>query len=173
MCWWYYIDHRMNHVQVELEAVRPDGGSQAEEEYRLSVALLPLRLRIDQNMVAFLQAFFTAPESGTGSQEGSDTQQSDGANAAIQPSDSSGVFLQKVDVQAFSVVIDYQPRRLDAAALRAGSFVEVLNLVPWGGVQLDLPHVKATGLHGWPALGSGVGNAYLQDIASSQVWVHS
>ena len=81
-----------------------------------------------------------------------------------------GVFLQKVDIQPFSVVIDYQPRRLDAAALRAGSFVEVLNLVPWGGVQLDLPHVKASGLHGWLALGSAVGNAYLQDIASSQVW---
>ena len=82
-----------------------------------------------------------------------------------------GIFLQKVDIQPFSVVIDYQPRRLDAAALRAGSFVEVLNLVPWGGVQLDLPHVKASGLHGWTALGNAVGNAYLQDIASSQVWV--
>ena len=76
-----------------------------------------------------------------------------------------------MDIQAFSVVIDYQPRRLDAAALKAGSFVEVLNLVPWGGVQLDLPHVKATGLHGWPALASAVGNAYLQDIALSQVGV--
>ena len=82
-----------------------------------------------------------------------------------------GIFLQKVDIQPFSVVIDYQPRHLDAAALRAGSFVEVLNLVPWGGVQLDLPRVKASGLHGWSALGSAVGNAYLQDIASSQVWV--
>lgn len=67
------------------------------------------------------------------------------------------------------MVIDYQPQRLDAAALRSGSFVEVLNLVPWGGVQLDLPHVKAAGLQGWAALGSAVGNAYLQDIASSQV----
>lgn len=82
-----------------------------------------------------------------------------------------GIFLQKVDIHSFSVVIDYQSRRLDAAALRAGSFVEVLSLVPWGGVKLDLPHVKASGLHGWPALGSAVGNAYLQDIASSQVWV--
>jgi len=78
-------------------------------------------------------------------------------------------FLQKVEIQAFIIVIDYQPRRLDAAALRSGSFVEVLNLVPWGGVQLDLPHVKASGLQGWGALGSAVGNAYLQDIASSQV----
>lgn len=84
-----------------------------------------------------------------------------------------GVFLQKVDIQPFIVVIDYQPRRLDAAALRAGSFVEILNLIPWGGVQLDLPGVKASGLQGWSAFGSAVGNAYLQDIASSQVWVRT
>ena len=52
-------------MQVELEAVRPDGAGKAEEEeYRLSVALLPLRLRVDQNMVTFLQAFFTSPDRG-------------------------------------------------------------------------------------------------------------
>lgn len=50
----------VTHLQVELEAVRPDGAEQAEEEYRLSVALLPLRLRIDQNIVAFLQDFFSS-----------------------------------------------------------------------------------------------------------------
>ena len=51
-------------LQMELEAVRPDGlsHSQQEEEYRLSVALLPLRLRIDQTMVAFLQSFFATSD---------------------------------------------------------------------------------------------------------------
>lgn len=56
-------------VQVELEAVRPDGAGQAEEEYRLSVALLPLRLRIDQNIVVFLQGFFAASEADKGTEE--------------------------------------------------------------------------------------------------------
>lgn len=78
-----------------------------------------------------------------------------------------------MDIQAFSVVMDYQARRLDVAALKAGSLVELLHLIPWGGVQLDLPRVKATGLHGWHALGNAVGNAYLQDIASSQVWAQT
>ena len=66
-------------------------------------------------------------------------------------------------------MVDYQPRSLDAAALRSGSFTEVLNLIPWGGVQLELPAVKASGLQGWDALGNAVGSAYLEDIASSQV----
>ena len=70
-------------MQVELEAVKPDGpGSSKEEEFRLSVALLPLRLRIDQNIVTFLQGFFTSsnPELGTEGDEGKVTN----ASSAVQ-----------------------------------------------------------------------------------------
>ena len=42
-------------AQVELDAVRPGGGA-AGEELRLGAALLPLRLRLDQAVVDFLQA---------------------------------------------------------------------------------------------------------------------
>jgi hypothetical protein len=42
-------------IQVELEAVRPGEGEGSEEELRLSVAMLPLRLRIDQAVVDFCQ----------------------------------------------------------------------------------------------------------------------
>ncbi len=77
-----------------MEAVKPDGpGSTKEEEFRLSVALLPLRLRIDQNMVTFLQGFFTSsnPEHGTEEAEGKATSASSavqepvGKNAKISP----------------------------------------------------------------------------------------
>ena len=43
------------NVQVELEAVRPGEGESSEEELRLSIAVLPLRLRIDQAVVDFCQ----------------------------------------------------------------------------------------------------------------------
>ena len=43
-------------LQMELESVRPDSG----EELRLRVSSLPLRLRIDQDVVTFLQTFFAA-----------------------------------------------------------------------------------------------------------------
>jgi hypothetical protein len=44
-------------AQVELAAVRPNGGAGGgEEELRLGAAVLPLRLRIDQAVVEFLQA---------------------------------------------------------------------------------------------------------------------
>lgn len=50
-------------LQVELEAVRPDGG---REELRLKVSALPVRLLLDQDVLAFLQVFFST---GTDSQE--------------------------------------------------------------------------------------------------------
>ena len=50
-------------LQLELEAVRPDvaGNGQQEEEFRLSMKLLPLRLRLHQSMITFLQGFFASP----------------------------------------------------------------------------------------------------------------
>ena len=39
------------------------------------------------------------------------------------------MFLQKAEIQAFSLMVDYQPRSLDAAALRSGSFIEVVKLM--------------------------------------------
>ena len=43
-------------MQVELEAVRPGECDGTDEELRLSIAILPLRLRIDQAVVDFCQA---------------------------------------------------------------------------------------------------------------------
>ena len=65
--------------------------------------------------------------------------------------------------------MDYWPRRLDLAALKAGNLAEVLNLAPWGGVLLQLPPVRLSGVHGWPALGAAVGELWLRDIVGSQV----
>lgn len=54
--------------QVELEAVRP-GGDNSGEELRLSAAVLPLRLRVDQAVVEFLQGFFAPPNPDEGDGE--------------------------------------------------------------------------------------------------------
>ena len=43
-------------MQAELESIRPDDG---HEELRVKLSALPLRLRLDQNIVTFLQNFFT------------------------------------------------------------------------------------------------------------------
>lgn len=66
-------------------------------------------------------------------------------------------------------MVDYKPRRLDVAALRAGNLAEVLNVTAWSNVTVQLPHLRMGGLHGWEALGSMLTQRYLQDVTSSQV----
>ena len=53
---------------MELEAVRP-GGEEGGEELRLGAAVLPLRLRVDQAVVEFLQGFFAPPNPDEGDGE--------------------------------------------------------------------------------------------------------
>jgi len=64
------------------------------------------------------------------------------------------------------VVVDYKPRRVDVAALRAGNLVEILNMTGWTDVAVALPGVTLKGVHGWDNLASAVAQQYLADIVS-------
>jgi autophagy-related protein 2 len=72
-------------------------------------------------------------------------------------------------VRAFSVLVDYKPRRVDVAALREGSLAELVNLVPWGGVDLGLKGLRLAGLSGWDGVGAACAQEWLHHIASTQV----
>jgi autophagy-related protein 2 len=78
-------------------------------------------------------------------------------------------FFQRAEVWGFSVMVDYWPRRLDLAALKAGNLAEVLNLAPWGNVLLQLRPLRLAGAHGWANLGAALGEHWLRDITSTQV----
>ena len=81
----------LTNLQVELEAVRPDGAGQAEEEYRLAVTLLPLRLRIDQNIVLFLQDFIAGSQGDRGTNERSNAGEASVVHANVQPHEGASV----------------------------------------------------------------------------------
>ncbi|BDA50280.1 probable autophagy-related protein 2 at C-terminar half [Coccomyxa sp. Obi] len=162
--------------QVELEAVRP-GGDSGGEELRLGAAVLPLRLRVDQAVVEFLQVFFAPPNPDEGDgelinwadEEDSDGFGDDGGLADSEEADSGEeVFFQRAELWGFSVMVDYWPRRMDLAALKAGNLAEVLNLAPWGNVLLQLPPLRLSGAHGWAALGTALGDHWLKDITTNQ-----
>ena len=56
------------------------------------------------------------------------------------------------------------------AALRNGNLLEVLNLVPFGGVTLELNPVSARGVHGWSALSERVVRAWLEHVSRTQAF---
>ncbi|GAB4814248.1 hypothetical protein N2152v2_001294 [Parachlorella kessleri] len=161
---------------VAVEAVRPDAQAAAscEVEYRVEVQLLALRLQLEQGTIAFLQRFF-APFVDSLEEPGVLVEHEDALTA---PEDfenpepaamRSGGFIQRCEVQPFTVTIDYQPQRVDIAALRRGDLAEVLNLFPWGGVTLQFRHLRLFGVHDASTLGTALASAWLEDIVKYQV----
>lgn len=163
--------------KLDLEAVRPDPLTPLEE-YRLRLAFLPMRLHLDQSQLDFLINFFACKGSSidhspdiyndlNGSRMQSEKSHSFAgqkiAEEALLP------FFQKFDIWPVIVSVDYNPRHIDLKALRGGSYAELLNLVPWKGIELDLKHVHAIGVYGWSNVGETILGEWLEDISHNQV----
>ncbi|WOL12704.1 autophagy-related protein [Canna indica] len=163
-------------LKLNLEAVRPNPLVPLED-YRLHLELLPLRLHLDQTQLNFLTSFFgkdsfddpapSAPNNLDGIDIRKTRSRRNGsqliAEEALLP------FFQKCEVKPVVVRIDYIPRYFDPAALTRGNYVELLNLVPWKGIDLHLKHVCAIGVYGWSNICENVIGEWLEDIAHNQV----
>lgn len=182
-------DSLLPAAAVVLETVRPDPqGPPESDEYRLGVALLPIRLRLNQDLVSFLVLFFSSVADAVAAVEnpltaavaatsaaavGASAEGATGSNSSTATAvpASSGVqppFFQKVVVWGTGVCVHYCPRRVDIAALRDGDFLELLNLVPWGGVDLTLKPLRFTGVVGWDGLAAGLASEWLGYVAKTQ-----
>ncbi|XP_038897510.1 autophagy-related protein 2 isoform X1 [Benincasa hispida] len=161
--------------KLDLEAIRPDPLIPLEE-YRLCIGFLPMILHLHQCQLDFLVNFFgersssgnrsSGPLDSDGLKTIPTTRSHDGltlAEEALLP------YFQKFDIQPIVVRVDYSPSRVDLAALRGGKYVELVNLVPWKGVELHLKHVQAVGVYGWGSVCETVVGEWLEDISHNQI----
>ncbi|CAI5989180.1 unnamed protein product [Closterium sp. NIES-64] len=147
--------HSLSALLPLLPLVLPcSAGSQ------LSVALLPIRLRMDQNHIEFLSRFFStagAATAGTCASETASAAASAAAPAVMADAellrDALLPFFQVCEIRAFSVLIDYVPRRLDLSALSAGNYAHLLNLISW---KMDFTKARVVGVQGWGKLGGAL-----------------
>ncbi|KAJ6936770.1 hypothetical protein NC652_011455 [Populus alba x Populus x berolinensis] len=163
--------------KLDLEAVRPDPLIPLEE-YRLRIAFLPVLLHLHQSQLDFLLSFF-GPKSLSASQSSDQDQNSDGAKtSATNSSNLAGhtianeallPFFQKFDIWPIILRIDYSPHHVDLAALSSGKYVELVNLVPWKGVELQLKHVHAVGVYGWGSVCETIIGDWLVEISQNQI----
>ncbi|KAL5992771.1 hypothetical protein ACLOJK_013690 [Asimina triloba] len=162
-------------LKVDLECVRPDPAIPLEE-YRLQLAFLPIRVHLDQEQLNFLISFFTRndPLNDSSQNDPSDTSGSRStenwslgrqaiAREALLP------FFQKCDIWPGVVRVDYIPRHINLAALRGGNYAELLNVVPWKGIELQLKDVHAVDIYGWSNVCETVIGEWLEDISQNQV----
>lgn len=162
--------------KLDLEAVRPDPLTPLEE-YRLRIAFLPMLLHLHQSHLDFLTSFF----GGKGlSDQSPDASQDLSESGVLQKRGSKFgghtineeallPYFQKFDMWPVLVRVDYIPCGVDLAALRGGKYVELVNLVPWKGVELQLKHVHAVGVYGWSSVCETIIGEWLEDISQNQI----
>lgn len=159
--------------KLDLEVVKPDPMTPLEE-YRLHLEFLPIRLHLDQSQLNFLINFFGKGADRINSQP-NDLEKSQIPGKKVNYGTKTIVeeallpFFQKCDVMPVVVRVDYIPRRVDLGALRGGNYAELLNLVPWKGIDLQLKHVDAVGVYGWNSVCETVVGQWLEDISHNQV----
>ncbi|KAJ4963605.1 hypothetical protein NE237_023544 [Protea cynaroides] len=164
-------------LKLDLEAVRPDPLTPLEE-YRLSIAFLPILVHLHQDQLDFLISFFGVKGSSV-DQSPNMAQDFDRSKTPPEKKHVIGgciiteeallPYFQKFDIWPVLVRVDYSPCRVDLAALRNGRYVELVNLVPWKGVELHLKHVNAVGVYGWNGVCETIVGEWLEDISQNQV----
>ncbi|KAG6516223.1 hypothetical protein ZIOFF_026676 [Zingiber officinale] len=175
--------------KLDLETVRPNPITPLED-YRLHLELLPLRLHLDQTQLNFVTTFFGMDSFDDPSAvsfnnlDGSDMPATiisrfgsqTMAEEALLPFFQASSFrlavvyeLTKCVIKPLVVRVNYIPCHFDLAALRRGNYAELLNLVPWKGIDLQLKNVCAHGVYGWKNVCETVIGEWLEDIAHNQV----
>jgi autophagy-related protein 2 len=119
----------------------------------LQATLLPLRLHVDQDALDFICRFFEFRD--------------DSAPTPISAADVP--FLQRVEVNAVPVKLDFKPKRVDYAGLRSGRTTEFMNFFVLDGADMVMRHVIIYGVSGFDKLGQTLNDIWMPDIKRNQL----
>ena len=161
------IEDGSHALRVEGDLRRPDPLKRAEDEMRSRVAMLPLRARLNPNVVVFLTDLtkrFAAKFLHLG--EGYE----DFTLAAAEEAPPDCVYVKSLEVSNFIVRLDYSPQRIHVSTKRGGpaQYSPVLNIVPLSGVELVMRAVSLEDTCGLSSCASEVGGEWLHHVAKYQ-----
>ncbi|KAL2812517.1 hypothetical protein BJX63DRAFT_244432 [Aspergillus granulosus] len=140
-------------LHLEILTVRPVP-ELAASEIVLKATLLPLRLHVDQDALDFLSRFFEFRD--------------DSAPAAPGPPQDVP-FLQRVEINAVPVKLDFKPKRVDYAGLRSGRTTEFMNFFVLDEANMVMRHVIIYGVSGFDKLGQMLNDIWMPDIKQNQL----
>jgi autophagy-related protein 2 len=84
-------------------------------------------------------------------------------------SQSEQPFLQRVEVNAVRVRLDFKPKRVDYGGLRSGRTTEFMNFFVLDEADMVLRHVIIYGVSGFDKLGKTLNDIWMPDIKSNQL----
>jgi autophagy-related protein 2 len=110
-------------------------------------------LHVDQDALDFMSRFFEFRDE------------------TAQPSDTPGdvPFLQRVEINAVQVKLDFKPKRVDYAGLRSGRTTEFMNFFVLDGADMVLRHVIIYGVSGFDRMGQTLNDIWMPDVKQNQL----
>lgn len=139
-------------VNLELVTVKPITDL-AASELVIKVTVLPLRLHVDQDALDFITRFF----------EFKDDSVPTPPPAAEQP------FIQRLEVMAVSMKLDYKPKRVDYRGLRSGHTTEFMNFLILDGSDITLRHAIVYGITSFDKLHKTLNDVWSPDVKNNQL----
>lgn len=141
----------MVHLEILLVKPVPE---LAAVEFVLRANVLPLRLHVDQDALEFIERFF---------------QFKDESQMPSDPSPSDEAFIQRAEINAIPVTLDFKPKRVDYAGLRGGRTSEFMNFVILERARMTLRHTIVYGTTGWERLGNTLNDIWTPDVKRTQL----
>ncbi|RAR12287.1 autophagy regulatory protein [Stemphylium lycopersici] len=139
-------------ISLELVTVKPVTDL-AASELVIKVTVLPLRLHVDQDALDFITRFF----------EFKDDSAPTSPPAAEQP------FIQRLEVMAVSMKLDYKPKRVDYRGLRSGHTTEFMNFLILDGSDIVLRHAIVYGITSFDKLHKTLNDVWMPDVQENQL----
>ncbi|CBX97824.1 hypothetical protein LEMA_P092330.1 [Plenodomus lingam JN3] len=139
-------------INLELVTVKPVTDL-AASELVIKVTVLPLRLHVDQDALDFITRFF----------EFKDDSVPTPSPSADQP------FIQRLEVMAVSMKLDYKPKRVDYRGLRSGHTTEFMNFLILDGSDITLRHAIVYGITSFDKLHKILNDIWTPDVKNNQL----
>jgi autophagy-related protein 2 len=139
-------------INLELLTVKPIT-ELAASELVIRVTVLPLRLHVDQDALDFITRFFEFKD--------------DSAPEVSAPSEQP--FIQRLEVMAVTLKLDYKPKRVDYRGIRSGHTTEFMNFLILDGADIVLRHAIVYGITSFDKLNKTLNDVWMPDVKRNQL----
>ena len=167
-------------LMMKIVSTRPVNRFSADgkfisDESMVLMELLPLRFFVYQTALRFIRDFFAGSDGGEEAIDGDDDDEDDKDQSPKKPyvetTDDvvSPTFFHSFKMRPCKLKIDYRPEGVDTTALKDGSYVELVNLLPLEEMLLTLNPVEIKSISGWGTAFGDVARRWMEDVCATQL----